>query len=258
VVAASAVRYGDELTPNRLKEIPWPGDALPPGAFARIEDLARNGQRLVLSPMEPNEPILPGKITGEGQRASLSALIGEEMSAVTIQVDEVVGIAGLVLPGDRVDVLLTRLNAGDGASGTGFTDRLLQNVRVLAVGQAADQKLDKPAVVRAVTIEVDAVGSQKVALAAKLGNLSLVLRRAGETAARSGRRLAATEIGDTDRGDGDAVSVRVTRGAQKTAYSVPRAADDTLPDIPYATGNTRRGVPPARSEATALPQRGDR
>jgi pilus assembly protein CpaB len=250
VVAASALRYGDEVTSGRLKEIAWPGDALPPGAFGRIEEVTRDGPRLVLSALEANEPVLQGKITGAGQRATLSALIDPDMNAVTIQVDEVVGIAGWVLPGDRVDVFLTQQSRDDG--GGAFNDRILQNVRVLAVGQAADQKLDKPTVVRAVTLEVDPLGAQKVALAAKLGSLSLALRKAGETASRSGRRLAASEVGDS-RGNGDAVTIQVTRGGQKTVYSVPRTPTDMLPDIPTVTGNTKRGAAPVRNEATAIP-----
>jgi pilus assembly protein CpaB len=175
--------------------------------------------------MEPNEPVLQGKITGDGQRATLSALLEEGMGAVTIQVDEVVGLAGLVLPGDRVDVFATQTVAAgvDGGSGAAFNDRVLQNVRVLAVGQLADDRTDKPSVVRAVTIEVTASGAQKIALAARTGSLSLMLRKAGETASLSSRRIAAADIGESASGDrGDTINVRVTRGGERTNYAVPR------------------------------------
>jgi pilus assembly protein CpaB len=176
--------------------------------------------------MEPNEPVLQAKITGSGQRATLSALLDDGMGAVTIQVDEVVGLAGLVLPGDRVDVFATQAAAAgiDGSGGAAFNDRVLQNVRVLAVGQLADERTDKPSVVRAVTIEVTANGAQKIALAARTGSLSLMLRKAGDTAYLSSRRIAASEIGESTSGErGDTISVRVTRGSERSSYTVPRA-----------------------------------
>ena len=95
---SSPLRYGDEVTRMKLKQIPWPAAALPAGAFATVDDVAKGGTRIVLSAIEPNEPVLRGKITGEGERATLSTLIDENMGAVTIQVDEVIGLAGLVLP----------------------------------------------------------------------------------------------------------------------------------------------------------------
>jgi pilus assembly protein CpaB len=226
VVASAQLRYGDELTARNLKELPWPASELPPGAFrSKAELVDRSSKRIALFPIEPNELVLQAKITGDGQRATLSALLDEGMGAVTIQVDEVIGLAGLVLPGDRVDVFATQTTGSglDGAGGTAMNDRVLQNVRVLAVGQLADERTDKPSVVRAVTIEVTANGAQKVALAAKTGTLSLMLRRAGETASLASRRIAASEIGESASGArGDTVSVRVTRGTERTSYSVPR------------------------------------
>ena len=109
VVASAPLRYGDELNARSLREIPWPDGDLPAGAFRTKADLLEPGvRRIALAPIEPNEPVLKAKITGDGQRASVSALLDEGMGAVTIQVDEVVGLAGLVLPGDRVDVFATQ------------------------------------------------------------------------------------------------------------------------------------------------------
>ena len=102
------------------------------------------------------------------------------MKAVTIRVNDVEGVAGFVLPGDRVDVVLTRQKDKNVAA----TDVVLQNVRVLAVDQVADERADKPSLAKAVTLEVEAIGAQKLALAATVGTLSLALRKAGEASVR--------------------------------------------------------------------------
>ena len=91
-----------------LQEVPWPSDALPNGAFAKIHDIMAGGRRVVLAAIEANEPVLSLKITGPGQRATLSALVKPSMKAVTIRVNDVEGVGGFVLPGDHVDVVLTR------------------------------------------------------------------------------------------------------------------------------------------------------
>jgi pilus assembly protein CpaB len=225
VVAALPLRYGMELSSQHLREVSWPSATLPPGSFASAAELlAGNGRRIVLSAIEPNEPVLQTKVTGPGQRGTLSALIQEGMGAVTVQVNEVLGVAGFVLPGDRVDLLVTRRmgGGGDGPSPTAptaFSDVVLRNVRVLASGQTADDRSDKPSIVNAVTLEVDSIGAQKVALAATAGSLSLMLRKAGETASAAGRRVSLSEVGQ-DGLAGQTV-VRVTRATERKEYSVP-------------------------------------
>jgi pilus assembly protein CpaB len=238
VVASVPLRFGDEVGARNLREIPWPADAIPAGAFARVADvLDAEDKRYVLAPMEANEPILAAKITGPGQRAGLSSLIDEGMGAVTIQVNEVVGVGGFVLPGDRVDVLVTRLDAGgDGGpsnAGSSFADVVLQNVKVLAVGQLADQKAVKPALVNAVTVEVGPVGAQKIALAARAGSLSLMLRRAGDQASAPARRVSLNEVGQAPQPAAASSGglVRVTRGIERREYSVPSEAAVPRPPI---------------------------
>ena len=134
VVAAKPLRFGVELTPDHLREMQWPDAALPHGAFARIPDLLSSGKRVALAAIELNEPVLAVKVTGPGQRATLSALVRPGMKAVTIRVNDVDGVGGFVLPGDRVDVVLTRQIDKNAAS----NELVLQNARVLAVDQSAD------------------------------------------------------------------------------------------------------------------------
>ncbi len=189
VVAARPLRFGDELAGAALREVPWPQDALPRGAFAKIAELTAS-RRVVVLPMEANEAVLASKITGPGQRATLSAVLGEGMKAVTIRVNDVEGVAGFVLPGDHVDVVLTRQTDKDNAS----NDVIVQNVRVLAVDQQADARAEKAAVVKAVTVEVDETDAQKLSLAAAVGTMSLLLRKAGEVGERQALRVTLNDL----------------------------------------------------------------
>jgi len=191
VVATKPLRYGMELSDTDLKEVPWQVNAIPQGTFkTKAEILGGKDKRSVLSSIEANEPILEWKITGPGQRASLSALIGEGMTAVTVKVNEILGVAGFVLPGDRVNVLLTRSDTGRGQ----YTDVLLQNVRVLAVNQLADDKTETPVVAKGVTLEVSMEDAQKLVLAANVGNLSLTLRQAGAGEGDITRRVTISDL----------------------------------------------------------------
>lgn len=216
VVAAKPLRYGMELAADSLREIPWSQDAVPKGAFNSIAEILSGGKRVVLTPIEANEPVLALKVTGAGQRATLSALVEDGMKAVTIRVNDVEGVGGFVLPGDRVDVVLTRQTDKDKAS----TEIVLQNTRVLAVDQSADISADKPAVAKAVTLEVTTDQAQRVWLASSVGNLSLLLRKAGENSAVSTKRITLSDL------DGQAAAtntkrVVVTRGLTKQEYNVP-------------------------------------
>ena len=114
VVAKEPLRFGVLLQEQNLREIPWSSDTIPDGAFRTIEEMlsAAEGERFVLKAMEKNEPVLNSKITGSGQRATLSASLTEGMRAITIRVNDVLGVAGFVLPGDRVDIMLTRARSG--------------------------------------------------------------------------------------------------------------------------------------------------
>ncbi len=191
VVAARPLRFGMQLKPDNLKEIPWPGASIPEGGFSSIEDLlTKEGERLVLSAIEPNEPIYKWKVTGPGARATLSAIVEEGMRAVAIKINDVLGVAGFVLPGDRVDIMLTRSRTTEGTA----TDILLQNVKVLAINQLADDRTNKPTPARTITVEVDTVDAQKLALASRVGTLSLALRSAGSVDAAQPKRVTLQDL----------------------------------------------------------------
>jgi pilus assembly protein CpaB len=228
VVASKPLRFGAELGSSVLREIAWPEDGVPAGAFAKISDvISGNVRRVVLTPIEVNEPILATKITGPGQRATLSATLQEGMRAMTIRVNDVDGVAGFVQPGDRVDVALTR--QADKASPT--TDVVLQGIRVLAIDQTSDERNEKPSIAKAVTLEVDTASAQRLALSASVGALSLMLRKAGDSAPEATRRIT---LGDLIRneavspksGETSFASIKVLRPSGKGDYSVPVEADD--------------------------------
>ena len=218
VVAGKPLRFGDELNSAALREMPWPDNALPAGAFDKIADLT-SGKRIVLMPIDTNEAVLASKITGPGQRATLSAMLGDGMKAVTIRVNDVEGVAGFVLPGERVDVVLTRA----GEKNNAVNDVVIQNVRVLAVDQLADQRADKPAVVKAVTLEVDPTDGQKVALAATVGTLSLLLRKAGDVVSADTRRVTTRDLMTAPAQESHFVTVGVMRPSkgERVEYTVP-------------------------------------
>jgi pilus assembly protein CpaB len=222
VVAAKPLRFGNELSAQNLREIPWPDTDLPNGSFAKVADLL-TGKRVVLTPVEVNEPVLGTKITGPGQRATLSSMLRDGLKAFTVRVNDVDGVAGFVLPGDRVDVALTRQI--DKAFAT--TDIVLQNARVLAIDQVADERTDKPAVAKAVTLEVDVVGAQKLSLSATIGSLSLMLRKAGDSNAEYTRRVSLRDLESSttpvakERKSADTTTVTVTRSSVRQEYNVP-------------------------------------
>lgn len=225
VVAKSPLRFGNALQAGMLSEVDWPENAVPPGAFASINEMLAPGKRIVLAPIEPNEPVLATKLTGPGQRATLSAVIHPGMKAVTVRVNDVEGVAGFILPGDRVDVMLTRRNDGDNGGGKGgTTDVVLQNAPVLAIDQLADERSDKPVIAKAVTLEVDTVSAQKLTLSAQLGVLSLALRKAGEASVAESRRISAGDIGRGAapvEGKKSFSTITITRASERKDYSVP-------------------------------------
>ena len=179
-VAAVPLDYGVEVTPEKVRFIAFPTASLPAGSYRTIGDLLPAGKRrMALRPMQPNELILASKITGEGQSASIAALLPDGKRAAAIRLNDVSGVAGFIQPNDAVDVLVTR-QAGDGGQSRQLTDVLLQNIRVIAIDQNAKNANGEPVIAKTATLEVDPIDAQKLALAQQIGSLSLVLRKPGE------------------------------------------------------------------------------
>jgi pilus assembly protein CpaB len=245
VVASQPLARGFKLQPAVLKVARYPADAVPPGAFRTVAEAAsaQGGARIVLKDIGSNEPVLPDRVSGPGGRANLSGSLGEGMRAVSLRANDVAGVGGFVLPGDRVDVLLTR-SADSNAPETSMTQVLAENVRVVGVDQSDNQAADKPVVVKAITVEVTPDQAQVITLAQAVGAVSLSLRQISDQApllrqvttvadlARGGsprvaapampvrarapapRRVAAPRL------EPRATEVRVTRGVVTTGYQV--------------------------------------
>src|SRR6516225_6846390 len=195
VVAAESLAYGTTMTPDNVVEIPWFSNTLPEGAFAVKDDVLSGGRRVVLSPLKRGEPVLRSKITGPGQRASLASLLDEGKRAATVSVDDVRGVAGFVLPGDFVDIVLI---ADDGSTKRqSYSDILLEHVKVLAIDQVASEGEGQPTVAKAVTVEVTKEQAQKILLATSIGKLSLILARPVASQPDPTRRVSENAIGRT-------------------------------------------------------------
>jgi pilus assembly protein CpaB len=172
VVAAADVSLGQRLTPEMLKSLEWPADSLPRGALTDATKLV--GRVLKISVLR-DEPLSEAKLAPAGTLGGLSALISEGKRAITVRVNDVVGVAGFALPGNFVDILVNTQAAGSGGENA-ISKIVLERILVLAVAQEVGRDETKPRVVNAVTLEVTPAQAENLDLARSVGTLSLVLR----------------------------------------------------------------------------------
>ena len=189
VAAARQLPFGTPVADDNVIEIPWAAQTRPPGSFESKAALFKDGSRTTLANIEGSELILISKLTGPGQRASLSTMIDKDKRAVTIRVDDVRGVAGFILPNDHVDVMLIRTVAGSTIS-----DVLLQDIKVIAIDQLAVEQKDRAVVAKAVTLEVTPTQAQKISLATNVGHLSLILRKAGDSGIVPNNRVEQSDL----------------------------------------------------------------
>lgn len=177
VVAGIDLPVGAELHAQNLEVLDWPAASVPDGAFAEVKALEG---KVIATRVYKREPIILAKLT-DGGNGGLSALLPPGMRAAAVRVDDVVGVAGFVQPGDRVDVIVT-IRAEGGHMVTS-SKVILQNVRVLAVGKELDTKSKSDRVVQATvaTLMVNPEESERLALAASQGKILLTLRSAADT-----------------------------------------------------------------------------
>lgn len=175
VVAAQDIPIGSALTAQTIRATDWPAASVPAGS---VSDPAKVTDRVVIVGLQKDEPILLAKLAPEGAKAGLSAIVGKGKRAVTVKVNEVVGVAGFALPGNYVDVMVNTQEEGTrGADKDNSLSKIvLERVLVLAVAQETSTDVNRPKVVSAVTLELTPEEAEKLDLARSVGTLSLVLR----------------------------------------------------------------------------------
>jgi pilus assembly protein CpaB len=172
IVAASDLQIGAELKQEDLRAVQWPSNAVPAGAFGKPEDLIGRG---LIMPVMTNEPFLPSKLAAKEAGAGLPPVIPEGQRALSVRVNDVVGVAGYVLPGTRVDVVAT-MNPTQ--QQTDITSKvILTNVQVVAAGTKIEQdEKNKPIQVAVVTLLVNPDEAERLTLASTEGKIQLALR----------------------------------------------------------------------------------
>ncbi len=175
VVAAMPLQLGTRVDSSNLRLIPWPAGEPVVGMFTRIEDCAN---RALITPVAENELVLENKLAPREAGGGLPATIPEGMRALSVAVNEVVGVAGFVIPGTMVDVLVTGRIAGTSHGGPeNITRTILENVRVLAAGQKIEvDREGKPQTVPVITLLVSPQDAGKLAMASTEGKIQLALR----------------------------------------------------------------------------------
>lgn len=174
-VATVDMQLGQQLNPEVVKLVDWPQDSMPQGAF---NDLTALNGRVSKTTIQRGEAVLESKLAPTGSRAGLSAVIAGGKRAMTVKVNEVVGVAGFALPGNFVDIMVSTQEEGSQANNKDrqISKIVLERILVLAVAQEASRDESKPKVVNAVTLEVTPEEAEKLDLARSVGTLSLVLR----------------------------------------------------------------------------------
>jgi pilus assembly protein CpaB len=174
VVAAADIELGSKVTSQMLQTVDWPSGSVPDGAFKDLKDLQ---DRVVKVSLLRGEPILERKLAPVGTQGGLSAVISPGKRAMTVRVNDVVGVAGFALPGNYVDVMVNaQQERAQGQTNRQISMTVLEHVLVLAVAQEAGRDETKPKVVSAVTLELAPADAEKLDLARSIGSLSLVLR----------------------------------------------------------------------------------
>jgi pilus assembly protein CpaB len=174
VVAAVDIEPGSKINPQMITTVDWPSGSVPHGVFSDMKPLQ---DRVVRSGLGRGEALVERKLMPVGAQGGLSAVIAEGKRAMTVRVNDVVGVAGFALPGNYVDVMVNaQYERAKGEQPVPVSMTVLEQVLVLAVAQEANRDETKPKVVSAVTLELSLEDAEKLDLARSVGTLSLVLR----------------------------------------------------------------------------------
>jgi pilus assembly protein CpaB len=188
VVASKDIDLGTKLSPDMLRLRDWPAGSVPQGSFQDTDVLLKDPKtqdaRVLRMTLQQGEPVLESKLAPVGTQGGLSAVISEGKRAITVRVNDVIGVAGFALPGNYVDILVNTVEESSKAQSLEKTVSkiVLERILVLAIAQEVSRDETKPKVVNAVTLEVTPEQAEKIDLARSVGSLSLVLRNQIDTA----------------------------------------------------------------------------
>jgi pilus assembly protein CpaB len=232
VVAATDLELGAELTADDVRVIEWPANAAPADSIGDPKEVIGRG---LVMPVVQFEPILPLKLASKEAGAGLPPVCPPGLRAVSVRVNEVIGVAGYVVPGTRVDVLTT-INPGSGGNAQMTSKVILTDVQVLAAGTKLDNtsEKDKPMPVSVVTLLVNPDESERLTLAASEGKIQLALRNPLDRSKPETRGVRPAVL----LGSEPVARVVPTRRASAAATRVAAVA---APDIPQTTVEIIRG-----------------
>ena len=209
VVTVTDLTYGVKLDKEMLRIARYPKESVPEGAFSSMDSVVGQTTKVFMSAREPVTEI---KLSSRG--GGLSMLVRPTMRAASLEVNNVSGVSGFVLPGDRVDVLTTV--DGRGINEDAVTRTVLQNVEVLAAGQKTEQKDNKPITVQSVTLLVDPEGAETLTLALHEGKIHLVLRNPDDQEVVRVASLSTRQMLDRQ-----AVAAKPSTGVRRTVGPAP-------------------------------------
>ena len=234
LVAASDMDLGAEVRREDLRAIQWPADAVPMGVFSNPDDLVGRG---LIQPVTQNEAFLPAKLAAKEAGAGLPPIIPEGYRALSVRVNDVVGVAGYVLPGTRVDVVAT-VNPTQRPEDV-QTKVILTNVQVLTAGTRIerDEADGKPLAVSVVTLLVDPVQAERLTLASTEGKIQLALRNPTDKTApiTGGIRPGALMAG----GYAPVVRQATSSGSRPAPQPQPRVEPVAAPTVEIIRGDKR-------------------
>ncbi|MEA3386097.1 MAG: Flp pilus assembly protein CpaB, partial [Thermodesulfobacteriota bacterium] len=189
VTAAIDLHWGVKLSPDMLDVIFLPEKSLPTGYFTSIEEII---DRVLKTSVVINEPILESKLAPEGSKGGLYGVIKDKKRAMSVKVDQIIGVAGFIYPGSNVDVLVT-INQESGGKGP-ISKIVLQDIPVLTAGTQMEVREGGSVSVKVVTLEVTPEQSEKLALAATKGKIRLALRRTGDAKTVATKGVTASDL----------------------------------------------------------------
>ena len=236
VVAKVEIPVGSRIIPEQLVVAQFPADVTPVGAIGKIDENLVG--RVVISPISPKDPITESKLAPVGSLGGLSSVIPEGYRAMTVKVDDVVGVSGFIMPGTLVDIVVVIQPPKGTANDETISKIVLQNIKVLASGQNIDKPKNDREVersVRAVTLQVTPEQTEKLALASSEGKLQLVMRNS---------------VDQADEQTSGANKRTLLTGERATLVPEPGIGSNSAPKA--APSSPRRYVPrPAVKETTA-------